>query len=112
MAAYTEEVTEEIFHGIDSLSVRVRDVVREHAPVRTGRYRRAISVKKDVYKSRYNKKNVVHVNAPHYRLSHLIENGHLVAGGTKRVPPHPHFSYGEELAKSEMQKIVREAAKP
>ncbi len=110
---YTDEVTKRVKAGTDKVIVEVKEEIEQQdVPIRTGRYRKAFRIKKAVYEDRYNKRNTWYVAAPYYRLTHLLENGHLVRNGTKRVPAHPHIIYGERIAERRMVEIVKEAVKP
>lgn len=112
MMAYTDTVTQRVKDGSDKVIVEVKEEIERHAPERTGKYKKAFRIKKSVYEDRYNKRNMWYVAAPYYRLTHLLENGHLVNNGTKRVPAHPHIIYGERIAERRMIEIVKEAVKP
>ena len=48
-----------------------------------------------------------HVKAPHYRLTHLLEYGHLTRDGTSRTKPVEHVKYGREIA----EKVLDEKLK-
>lgn len=56
-------------------------------------------------------KTVVH-NEDHYRLTHLLENGHVSRNGTGRtfgrVPAYPHIAPVNEWANNELPRRVKE----
>lgn len=56
-------------------------------------------------------KTVVH-NEDHYRLTHLLENGHVSRNGTGRtfgrVPAYPHIAPVNDWANAELPKRVKE----
>jgi hypothetical protein len=85
----------------DALQTAGKDAVKElksTSPKKSGKYARDWAVKKTT------KKGVVEVtvyNKNHYQLTHLLENGHaLVKGGRKigYVKPEPHIKKAEENA--------------
>jgi hypothetical protein len=55
-------------------------------------------------------KRVVHVKAPHYRLTHLLEHGHAKANGG-RVEGKPHIRPAEEQVIKDFVAEVEEAIK-
>ena len=54
-------------------------------------------------------------NATDYQLTHLLEFGHAINGGTKRVKAIPHIEPAKENAVEtfvqEVEKVIREAGK-
>lgn len=63
----------------------------------------------DVKTGRLSRKRVVH-NLKHYRLTHLLEKGHVSRNGTGRtfgrVPAYPHIGEVNEWVASELPKEV------
>lgn len=63
----------------------------------------------DVPTGRLTTKTVIH-NAEHYRLTHLLENGHVSRNGTGRtfgrVPAYPHIAPVNDWANAELPKLV------
>lgn len=61
-------------------------------------------------KKRLVTKQIVY-NEEHYRLTHLLENGHVVKNGTGRVlghaPAYPHIKKVEDEVKEELVKTVK-----
>lgn len=68
----------------------------------------------DVSKGRLQKKRVIH-NSDHYRLTHLLEKGHVSRNGTGRtfgrVPAYPHIKDVEDWAITALPKKVKELIK-
>jgi hypothetical protein len=77
----------------------------------TGEYSKSWGVER--VKSGRLKTSVVVRNEEHYRLTHLLEKGHVSRNGTGRtfrpVPAYPHIGPVEEWANDELPKRVRNA---
>lgn len=58
-------------------------------------------------RSRYGLKYVVH-NKHHYRLTHLLEDGHANARGGGRTPAHPHIGLAEARAQDYLEEKARQ----
>lgn len=60
-------------------------------------------------------KEMVVFNSDHYRLTHLLENGHVIRNGTKRsygrTGKYPHIAPVNDWAVEELQKVVRQKVK-
>lgn len=86
---YSASVLENVNQATQEYGVELKDLVKAKAPVLTGKYKKAISV-------RYEKgvtggaTSEVYVKSPHYRLAHLLENSHALRGGG-RSKAQPHF---------------------
>lgn len=63
-----------------------------------------------VLTSRINQKMVVY-NGPHYRLTHLLENGHVIRNGTQRsygkTDAFPHIAPVNDWASNELPQLVK-----
>ena len=51
-----------------------------------------------------------YVQAPYYRLTHLLENGHATRNGG-RTRAFPHIQYGEEFAQKNYEEFIQEEVK-
>lgn len=85
--------TDEIMHAVEEELLEVGKEAKEEFKSiggfkdRTGKYRKSWDVKQE--KNRTFTQTIVHARAPHYRLTHLLENGHRTAnGGMTREFPH------------------------
>lgn len=113
LTLYCEDVTEKIKQASDDVMKDLVKNTKQDAPVRKtkngGQYKKAISSKTS-YESKRAKINVWYVKPPHYRLSHLLENGHATRNGG-RTKAFKFISKNEEIAVKDYEKKVLEAIK-
>lgn len=104
IAEYGQDVKE----GIDRQTVHVGEAtigkVRNDAPERSGAYKKAIKLKTE-RQLLGNKKVTIYVGKPHYRLTHLLENGHALQNGG-RTRAFPHWKPAEDFAVKEFTEGV------
>ena len=81
--------------------------LRQTSPKRTGAYAKSWGVTREKGAFGENAKYIVH-NKKRYRLTHLLEHGHVTANG-KRTRAIPHIKPVEEQVIREYEKQVREA---
>lgn len=81
--------------------------LRQTSPKRTGKYAKSWGVTREKGAFGENAKYIVH-NKKRYRLTHLLEHGHVTANG-KRTRAIPHIKPVEEQVIREYEKQVREA---
>lgn len=111
---YTEEIKEKVGSGIETIGAEAVEEVKALAPVYTGEYkgftkgayRRSWSY--IIEKSKGNITVTVHVKGRHYRLTHLLENGHLTRNGITRTRPIPHISIANDHAQQKVLKLLEE----
>lgn len=90
--------------SIKEVAEKTRDVLEETAPKRTGKYARSWAVRIDnsIYGIGH---AIIHAESPHYRLTHLLNNGHTTRNGGW-VKGDDHIKHAEEKAVEELTKEV------
>lgn len=109
MRNYTDDVTEEIKKAVDTVAKETNEEIKRHITFKqpTGKYVKAFRIKK-AFEDKFNKRNVWYVANGQYRLTHLLEKGHVLRQGG-RTNAFPHIQYGEEFAKNRMEELAKEA---
>lgn len=98
--------------AVDIVSEEVNNEIKSHIAFKRhkgDKYVKAFRIK-TVEETALNKKNNWCVVNGQYRLTHLLENGHLTRDG-QRTRAYPHIEYGEELAQARMIELSEEAVK-
>lgn len=108
MKQYSDEITDEIGEIIEDVGKEAKDMVKSGSPRRTGKY--AKSWKVSFVKQGSQRGFVVSAKAPHYRLTHLLENGHKTRNGG-RTRPQPHIGKAQDWADKEAMKRIEKAVK-
>ncbi|CAM3616509.1 HK97 gp10 family phage protein [Erysipelothrix anatis] len=99
---YSNEVKNGIDLTAEEVGKKTMSKVRSGAPERTGKYRKAISLK--VEKQLLgNKKVTVYVKKPYYRLAHLLEHGHALKNGGRTQS----FKHWEPAEKEAVESFVK-----
>lgn len=101
---YTDDVKAEMKEAQDDLSKEGVNLLKDSSPKNQGDYASSWTRKKT--KEGY----TIH-NKEHYRLTHLLENGHAKRNGG-RVPAQIHIKPVEERLVDEFEKRVERAIKP
>lgn len=112
---YTEDICTKVGDGIAEIGKEAVDEVKELTHVYAGKnkntpkgaYRRNWTYV--IEKSRGVKTVTVHVKGKHYRLTYLLENGHLNRDGTSRSKAIPHISIVQRHVDEKAEKLIEEA---
>ena len=110
----TEEVVEEIENGLVDIANNAVEELKRLSPVYKGSSKK---LKKGDYRKKWKclvekERGVTRVTIYNAKggLTHLLENGHVVRNGTKRVvgnaDPIPHISIVNEHAEKELDKLM------
>lgn len=113
LTQYGEAVQEVMGEAIEDVSDKAVDKLKSvetFAPNGnpTGAYSRSW-VSEEVRTGRLSKKRIIH-NPEHYRLTHLLEKGHVLRNGTGRtfgrVPAYPHIAPVNDYVSEELPKEI------
>lgn len=104
---YDKEVREAVEKDIEQVAKDTAKKLRQTLPKESGQYAKNWSVRND----RKSKTTIVYNKAPTYRLTHLIENGHVIRnqyGTWGRTSAEPHIAPAEQEAVAELVIKVEE----
>lgn len=104
--AYKFEIADGINADIEEVAKETQKELKKTSPKNLGNYAKSWAV--EVHGS-INSKMVtatIYVKSPHYRLTHLLENGHALHQGG-RVAPHEHIGPAEERAVKKLLERVQ-----
>ena len=109
LGAYSDDITNQIKKAVDEVANDCLQEIKNHITFNTitGDYEKSMKVK-TTSESRTSKVKTWYVEAPHYRLTHLLERGHKKRNGKEDTRKFPHIIYGEQLIEKELPKKVEE----
>lgn len=104
LATYTNDVATATSTAVTKVTKNALSKIKEHAPVRTGDYKKSLSsaIK---FKSTTELKKIIYAKSPHYRVVHLLESSHVLRNGA-RSQAFPHFIYGQEYVDENLEKEI------
>lgn len=110
---YSNEVILGVNACAETCSKELQKELKNTSPKKTGSYKRGWRVKQ-IAKNATQSAFIVY-NATDYQLTHLLEFGHAIHGGTKRVKAYPHIQQAADRAVNsfveKVEKVVEEAGK-
>ena len=109
LAEYSQDVVEKVNVSSEAVGKAAVKQLKQTSPKRHGKYAKSWTMKTEPEVGQPHKR-IVHVKAPHYRLTHLLEHGHAKVGGG-RVEGKPHIRPAEEMVIKEFIDEVEEAIK-
>lgn len=108
LTEYCDMADREVKKTVEEVGNHVKEEIMAKAPVRTGKYRKSWTVTKQ---SETKESLVVTVHSrTRYRLTHLLEKGHVKRGGG-RVKAIPHIAPAEAAAEKELLEAVEKKLK-
>lgn len=100
---YAEEVTGYAKESVKEVAKETVAEVKKRSPVHFGNYKKSWG-QTTVSETSRSITITVH-NRKHYRLTHLLENGHALVGGG-RTKAYPHIKPAEQFAERELMREI------
>ena len=74
---------------------------------RTGKYKRSFTAE-TAYRDNYSYGMRIGARGPYYRLTHLLEKGHRLRGGSGKTRSYPHIAPAQEAADKAFEEKIKE----
>ena len=74
---------------------------------RTGKYKRSFTAE-TAYRDTYSYGMRIGARGPYYRLTHLLEKGHRLRGGSGKTRSYPHIAPAQEAADKAFEEKIKE----
>lgn len=103
LTEYANEVTGYVKESVKDVAKETVKEVKRRSPVRSGAYKKSWG-QTQIYEGPGGIRITIH-NKKHYRLTHLLENGHALKSGG-RTKAYPHIKPAEDFAARELEKAV------
>ena len=103
---YFDDITEDVKNAVEVTTRECVAEIKQRSPKRTGNYSRSWTAT-EMFNRRGSIRFTVH-NKKHYRLTHLLEDGHAKKNGG-RVEGTPHIAPAEQNAEKNLIKRIEEA---
>mgnify|MGYP001015731173 FL=1 len=107
LSKYSQKVVEKVNISSERIGKEAVKQLKRTSPKRTGEYAKSRTMTTETAVGQPHRR-IIHVKAPHYRLTHLLEYGHAKVGGG-RVEGKPHIRPAEEMVIQEFVREVEEA---
>lgn len=104
---YSQDVVEKVNISSEHIGKEAVKKLKGTSPKKYGDYAKSWTMKTEPEVGQPNKR-IIHVKKPHYRLTHLLENGHVKANGG-RVEAIPHIRPAEQEVIKQFTQEVEEA---
>lgn len=107
LSKYSQKVVEKVNISSERIGKEAVKQLKRTSPKRKGEYTKSWTMTTETAVGQPHRR-IIHVKAPHYRLTHLLEYGHAKVGGG-RVEGKPHIRPAEEMVIQEFVREVEEA---
>lgn len=107
---WADNEEKKLVKAIDEAADACNETAKQYAPLskrkRSGTYRNSFAIDKG-WQARHHYAAEWHVEEPEYRLTHLLENGHLTWDGMHRTKPVKHIKYGRQKAEQVLDERLK-----
>jgi len=104
---YTAEAQKQIEASLTALGSQAKTRLQESSPHATGKYARGWKLKQSISNGQIS--ITLKQSGQNFRLTHLLENGHLSRNRASFVQAHPHIAPVQEWLNAEAEKAIEKA---